>query len=252
MVHEKYYTECINQEVMFMEWKFRKITDYFDSAERIAELAKIRAELSETEREKADADMREHIVACVRELHKAKIFYAAAASVVDLLYRAVNTFSVFSNDILSYINVAGRTALSAFETYGIRIHYLTNNTFDNWFRPIEIFPAFFQSCGFIYICKHEIVKMLMEADGHRGAKILGKLFSLYEREAAGIRDEVISSCINEGLSYILLEMGGGDEVFESCFAPSKEYDIITAFRTDSPVDSDKFACGVAMRESANR
>ena len=196
--------------------------------------------------------MREHIVACVRQLHKAKIFYAAAASVVDLLYRAVNTFSVFSNDILSYINVAGRTALSAFETYGIRIHYLTNNTFDNWFRPIEIFPAFFQSCGFIYICKHEIVKMLMEADGHRGAKILGKLFSLYEREAAGIRDEVISSCINEGLSYILLEMDGGDEVIESCFAPSKEYDIITAFRTDSPVDSAKFACGVAMRESANR
>lgn len=92
----------------------------------------------------------------------------------------------------------------------------------------------------------------MEADGHRGAKILGKLFSLYEREAAGIRDEVISSCINEGLSYILLEMDGGDEVFESCFAPSKEYDIITAFRTDSPVDSAKFACGVAMRESANR
>ena len=34
---------------------------------------------------------------------------------------------------------------------------------------------------------NEIVKMLMEADGHRGAKILGKLFSLYEREAAGIR-----------------------------------------------------------------
>lgn len=99
---------------------------------------------------------------------------------------------------------------------------------------------------------NEIVKMLMEAYGHRGAKILGKLFSLYEREAAGIRDEVISSCINEGLSYILLEMDGGDEVFESCFAPSKEYDIITAFRTDSPVDSAKFVCGVAMRESANR
>ena len=46
----------------------------------------------------------------------------------------------------------------------------------------------------------------------------------------------------------MLEMDGGDEVFESCFASSKEYDIITAFRTDSPVDFAKFACGVAMRK----
>ena len=84
----------------------------------------------------------------------------------------------------------------------------------------------------------------MEADGHKGAKNLGKLFSLYEREAAGIRDELIRSCARDGSSYILLEIDGGDEVFELSFTPSEEYDIITAFRTDSPVDSAKFACGV--------
>src|SRR5690606_34757726 len=84
--------------------------------------------------------------------------------VVDDLYRAGTTMSLWSRDIGAYVAATWGVVLKTLGRRGYRVHYVVEHLHPERIgRPLELYPDLFAAAGLVYVCPHALANELPEA-----------------------------------------------------------------------------------------
>ncbi len=226
-----------------MNWELDKATDYFDNREKISisEYAEEFDQLSIDERMIVDLMIKHRIIGWLEQVEENNkdLITNIGAMIVDDIYRAGNLMYSYNESVSDYLGVTAKTVMNWFTSKEITIHYMTNNTFTDYLRPLILFPMMLEKSNIIYICPQQIAWQSMEK-----ADIPIEQFRLFYKdyqEAAYERSQdLIKRCCECGAHYIHLDIDAGQEAFEQSLSFSDTPGHIVVFREEAPQDSAKF------------
>ncbi len=226
-----------------MNWELGKATDYFDNREKISisEYAEEYGRLSIEEQRVIDLMIKERITGWLEQVDdiNTELITNIGAIIVDDIYKAGNLMYSYSDCVSDYLRITAKTVMDWYTSKGITIHYMTNNTFTDYLRPLRVFPMMLEKSNIIYVCPQHIAWKSMEKAGVPMEQF--RLFYRdYKEEAYEYSQDLIKRCCECGAHYIHLDIDAGKEAFEYTLSFINTPGHIVAFREESPQDSSKF------------
>ncbi len=225
-----------------MEWQLEKVTDYFDNRNQINiwEYSQEYGKLPYEERILVDRSIKVRIERHLDQLlsYSSDSIIQVGAMIVDDIYRAGNLMYAYNSDVEDYLQATAKCVMNWYTKHGIMIHYMTNNTFSDYLRPLILFPIMLSKTNIIYICPQHIAwKKMKEND------IPIEQFKIYYEdyrdEAYDRSQDIISRCCEHKAHYIHLDIDAGEEAFEKSLSYNNTKGHIVAFREEAPQDSAK-------------
>jgi hypothetical protein len=163
----------------------------------------------------------------------------AAFSMIDDVYKAVSVASDCSDVVKEYLHASAGTLCRIVHDRGYRIHYLVDNTFQEYGGPIWLFGQWFRASGFEYICPQEVALGFMESDGIAG-KQFNESLPNYAARSRAVADKNRTACDQRGAHYVYFDADSSPGSFEPSLVDNAETaDVITIFRNDAPVKGSK-------------
>jgi hypothetical protein len=215
-----------------------KVTDYWDSntdnLKRFCEeLHTARPDQRKSIMEAIRTAVSEH----VRVLSDETLCKVAWIMTEDL-YRWANELASLSTSYAWYFEASAAQLLFLLWKRGYIMHYLAENDFPNtplgMERPLDIFPDWFRSAGFVYICPQSLALEMMTADGFQRADFYDQV-SRYIDEARDVTEQVAEECHSTDRHYFFLDTDSTEKSFGVALARSGEPGVITVHRSDAPV-----------------
>lgn len=219
-------------------WLFGKVTDYFDNRQHnsIYKYSEEIADLLQEEQDKIYQEISQRIIdymeLCVQN---GDSLIKIAGSVADDVYRSMNSVVYYSFKQDAYLNATANTFFSYLSLKGLKVHYATNNSYNNDEALAFLFPMFYAACGIMYIAPHHIAKTLMEHDGIESDKYSINLKKYWE-EALKIAYQLVNMGNEEGKHYALILPGLGKEAFTRMFDTIGKKGYLNLFKE---ADADK-------------
>lgn len=125
-----------------------------------------------------------------------------------------------------------------YKSRGLQIHYMTNNIYSDYLRPLVVFPLMLEKSGLYFICPQHLAWKKMENGG-----ITLEQFQLYyhdyEKWAFVEAYNLIERCCRMESHYIHLDIDGGRQSFSQDLSYHGERGHILVFRDEVP-QSSKF------------
>ena len=227
-----------------MDWEFGKATDYFDNSRinSVFEYAKEYGKLDLSERPLVDMQIKRRIEGWLDQIaamNNSELLKLVAGTIFDDIYRSGNLAYSYNDDVADYLRITAGTVSNWFTNQGIVIHYMTNNTFSDYTRPLIVFPLMLEKSNIIYICPQYIAwrNMLKNDIPLEQFKLY---YADYAEDAMKTAYELILRCTQNKMNYIHLDIDAGIKSFEFEFLLKNLDGHILFFREEAPQDSGKF------------
>lgn len=150
-------------------WMLPKVTDYWDQQRAAIENGAQRlGALPTAAQSSAVAALEAAIERHVAVLDDNLAGFAAFAFADDL-YKAAYAIRHWNEALQAYLAATSGSFCSLLSTRGITLNYVIDNVYEPTLfgmgLPIDAFPVWFQTAGFVYICPQAIALELMTNDG---------------------------------------------------------------------------------------
>lgn len=162
-------------------------------------------------------------------------------SMVDNLYKYVNGRVEADEALFEYVEAFGRPFTAVVRQRGYVIQYVAENVFNQEFLmpgPLDFFPSFFSSAGFVYICPQLLALELMRRDGVAEADYSDSL-AMYNAEARDVADQVLQTCRDESRHYLFVETDFQEGCLDAALQGRGAAGVISVFRQEAPVPGSK-------------
>jgi hypothetical protein len=79
----------------------------------------------------------------------------AAVSMVEDVYKAISVGSDCSEVVMQYLDASAGALSRKLRERGYQLHYLVDNTFQEYGGPVQMFGRYFRAAGLQYVCPQE-------------------------------------------------------------------------------------------------
>ena len=209
-----------------------RLTDYWDQRFSVIDTAA-------SEIESLDAQQRaialEDIARCVTRhvdvLHGHTLLKASMA-VTDDLYKAAVAIDRWDEHLEAYLSASAGTLSGLLSQRGVAIQYLVDNTWHNMQRPVELFEAWYDACGFVYICPQVIALDLIDSDQQPPGVDRDALVPRYVEEARDVTDQLVDQCQADRRHFFQLDTDWNERSFTAAMRCQGEAGTLTVFRNE--------------------
>lgn len=217
-------------------WFFDKITEYWDNQNKnsIFEYSQMISKYPDAKQIKVKEEISKAVENHLKVLNDEQITTVAFV-IADDIYKSANEFRIYNEYISEYLYASAGTFFKRLKQRGYTLHYLTNNSFTNLQRPLQIFRYCFMPAEIKYICPHEIALELMKNDGLDENDFSNNIVA-YLREAEDIGNRIIDKCHKNKDSYFSLQINEDQRKFQKSIDLIGSQGVITVWRTEAPVD----------------
>lgn len=225
-----------------MDWAFRKGTDYFDNREQnnIWVYSQEYDILPADEKVLVDQTIRGSLESWLDFIsqEQPEMIENIGAIILDDIYRSGNLMYRYNDGVANYLHATAKPAMDWYKRHNIMIHYMCNNTFSEYIRPLIIFPRMLATSGIVYICPHHIAWTKMESMGIEFENY-EQHYKEFETEAFEQSQKLIERCCELGCHYMHLDIDAGEKSFDKAISYQGQPGHIIAFREEAPQDSAK-------------
>ncbi|NLA88110.1 MAG: hypothetical protein GX847_12700 [Clostridiales bacterium] len=163
-----------------------------------------------------------------------------AGVIIDDIYRSVNIAPIYTTMMEDYLSAAAEPISKHFSKIGITIHYLTNNTYSEYTRPLKVFPRLCDVIGFTFISPIHAASHLLLKDG-KTLQEFDMLYPAYYNDAMTMVNRIIALCHDANRHYLLLIPDGDTEDFKLSAEMINKKGVLTLFQTEAPQNSPKIS-----------
>ncbi len=224
-----------------MDWELKSVLDYFDNRYQnsIWEYSQKFDALSPQEKTESARKMCSRITGHLNQLKSNhETVQTVVNIIIDDIYRSANTLYYYNDGILDYLQVTALPVFRWVSEYGLQVHYMTNNTFTDCYRPLFLFDKIFMASGVKYICPQHIAWLIMSKLDIQYEDYYAMLPSFLD--AARVqRDHMLENCFKHGISYVHLDIDGDDAQFEASIQYCNKDGHLVIFRNEDPSSSSK-------------
>jgi len=158
----------------------------------------------------------------------------------DDLYKAANRDSIMMDEpLMQFLKASASTFLNVLSQRDLVLHYLVDNTFratlHGMQRPLSVYPRWYQSSGWIYICPQHIALLMMKEEGYAREPYFQLLPDFIE-SARYIADRFALKCHEEKRHYVFIDTQSTPDSFNVPLSEDEMPGIITVIRNDAPVE----------------
>jgi hypothetical protein len=217
-----------------------KITDYWDSSTlAIDRFARQLGELPPDQKELASRELTAAMSEHIRVLPD-KLLVQAAIAIVDDLYQTACWIDRWDSELFAYLEATAGVFLSMLTERGFTLHYLVDNTFDDFERPMRLFPGWFPAAGIVYACPQVVgCELVLKMEGEHAP--LSERLPNYIREARDIVESMLDRCRAESRHFFLLDLDFEERSFRSSLQEKDVNGMLTIFRNDGAQPGTKLA-----------
>lgn len=155
-----------------------------------------------------------------------------AAHCVDDLYASACWVHSWDDHLSAYLSHSAAALGQVVTERGMRIEHLVDNEWSDLTRPVELFPEWFASAGFVYSSPLAIAAELMHEDGIPVVAFEAKVDD-YLREAREVSRQVIYTAREQNRHFIYLDYGADKDGFKPPGGGPARF-VISTFRNEAP------------------
>ena len=218
-----------------------RLTDYWDQQVGAVEAGAHRiAALDGADRDVALEEIARSIASHVEAMSD-EILVHACVVVVDDLYRAACSIDRWDSALGDYLSASAGILASLLWQRDLEVQYLVDNRWEDMARPVDLFPAWYEACGFVYVCPQVLLLELSGADQPAPGLDPAVLEAAHIIEARLLATELVARCHAENRHFIHLDTDYVDGSFESAFAKRGSAGVLTMLRNEAPEPGTKLA-----------
>lgn len=225
-----------------MNWEMKKGTDYFDNREKncIWEYSQEYGSLTDEAKVIVDQLIKNRLEGWLNMIDKddPKLLGMIGAVIMDDIYRSGNLMTIYNDRVMEYLHATAKVVMDWYRHHDIMIHYLCNNTFSDFLRPLVIFPRMLSNSGLVYICPQHLAWLQMNEKGIPYDNF-HTYYEEYEEAAFEEAQDLIRQCSKFGIHYLHLDIDGGQRSFETDFSYIDEPGHVVVLRKEAPQDSSQ-------------
>jgi hypothetical protein len=211
-----------------------RLTDYWDQqAGAVDAGARRLSALDDGERRIALEDIGASVVRHV-EVMDDEVLVQACIPVIDDLYKAACAIDRWDSSLGEYLTASAGTFADLLQQRGLEVQYLVDNAWEDMARPIELFPVWYEACGFVYVCPQLLALELSRADGAAADTAPATLDAAYIAEARVLATELVSRCHADDRHFIHLDTDSIEGSFDGALARRGAAGVLTLFRNTAP------------------
>ncbi len=211
-----------------------RLTDYWDQQVGAIDAGARRlSALDGAERHSALDDIGASVVRHVEAMAD-EVLAQACIPVIDDLYKAACAIDRWDVSLDEYLTASAGTFADLLQQRGLEIQYLVDNAWEDMARPIELFPAWYGACGFVYVCPQILALELSRADGVAAETDPATTEAACMAEARVLATELVSRCHADVKHFIHLDTGWIEGSFDAALTKRGDAHVLTLLRNTAP------------------
>lgn len=230
------------------EWIFDNLVDYYDELKHALAVRGAAFEALGIGDRKHASQLVSQRVQEFSKLFDDDFIVKVALSMIEELYRAGLSATVWNSGYQSYVSAVWGTMFAAVHDRGYTIRYVVENTWsDIDVRPVQFFPSLFGSAGIAYVCPSAMAAELPELKGAPLTKV-GLKPGLAEGRV--IAQMTLNELVKQGKHFAYFETDFDPGCLDTVFALPKPPGTINIFRNQVSIPGSKVELNlVALEES---
>jgi hypothetical protein len=215
-------------------WMLPKITDYWDDRVRAIDTASSSiGALGAAPRAAALQDIRAAVTEHVRVLPD-EMLVRAAVPIIDDLYRAACSTDRWDDALADYLEASAGTFTRLLLERGYLVQYLIDNAWEDMTRPTELFDAWYQASGLVYVCPQRILVELLPNDPQEHSPDSATPLAGDIDEARDIAMRLVQGCQESSRHFVQLDTDRTEDSYATAFARCGEAGVLMIFRAEAP------------------